>query len=223
LEIRQPGTAQPSARPPSTQSTSDARAILSSDFETFLKMMTAQARYQDPLDPMDSSEYASQLAQFSMVEQQVMTNDLLDALTGALGQSNMASLSGWIGMDALTFAPVAFDGAPVTVAPNPLAVADELFLVVYNAEGEEVQRLSVPVSTDADEWEGLDANGDPLPSGTYTLQFENFAEGEMLLAEAAQSYARVTEARLENGQTILILDNGSAVLANDIAGLREGT
>lgn len=217
-----PTTVQPQPAPrPTTQTTEDARSVLSSDFETFLQMMTAQARYQDPLDPMDSSEYASQLAQFSMVEQQVKTNDLLDALTGALGNSHLESLSGWIGMEALSIAPVDYDGTPVSIAPNPLAAADELYLVVYNDQGQEVQRTSVPVSTEPYEWTGIKSDGTQLAEGTYTLQFENLAEGEVLLTEAAQSYSRITEARLENGQTVLILEGGAAILANDVSGLRE--
>jgi len=58
---------------------------IASDFETFLKMLTAQARYQDPLEPIDSTEYSAQLAQFSMVEQQVQGNDLLTAMQAQLG------------------------------------------------------------------------------------------------------------------------------------------
>ncbi|MEO0939525.1 MAG: flagellar hook capping FlgD N-terminal domain-containing protein [Pseudomonadota bacterium] len=212
----QSGTVQPAA------SAASSAATLSSDFETFLQMMTAQAQYQDPLDPMDSSDYASQLAQFSMVEQQVLTNDLLEALTGALGYANMASLSGWIGMEALSHAPVAFDGTPVTVAPSPLAAADALFLVVYDENENEVQRMSIPVSVDPYQWDGTDATGQTLPPGTYTLKLENMAEGELLLEENAQSYARIQEARIEAGETILVLDGGSAILSSDITGLREG-
>ena len=65
------GSGATSAAPLPTQS------ALSADFETFIKMLTTQAKYQDPLEPLDSSEYAAQLAQFSMVEQQVLSNDLL--------------------------------------------------------------------------------------------------------------------------------------------------
>ena len=62
---------------PATDST---RAEVSSDFETFLKMLTVQMQNQDPLNPVDSSDYAIQLATFSGVEQQVKTNDLLASL-----------------------------------------------------------------------------------------------------------------------------------------------
>ena len=47
-------------------------AVLSSDFETFLKMLTTQMQNQDPLNPVDSTDYATQLATFSSVEQQVL-------------------------------------------------------------------------------------------------------------------------------------------------------
>lgn len=77
----------------------ESSSVLSSDFETFLKMLTVQAKYQDPLEPIDSSEYSAQLAQFSSVEQQVLTNDLLTALTGQLGGSGMAQFASWIGME----------------------------------------------------------------------------------------------------------------------------
>ena len=84
---------------------SRAGAALVSDFETFLQMLTAQARYQDPLEPLDSSQYASQLAQFSMVEQQVLTNDTLVQLTGQTGAANLAALAGWVGMEARAVMP----------------------------------------------------------------------------------------------------------------------
>ena len=49
-----------------------ARAQIDADFDLFLQMLTSQAKYQDPLDPMDNSEYATQLATFSGVEQAVL-------------------------------------------------------------------------------------------------------------------------------------------------------
>lgn len=209
------------AATPSATSPAKANPVLSSDFETFLKMLTAQAKYQDPLEPIDSSEYAAQLAQFSMVEQQVMSNDLLAALTAQLGSGNMAQMSGWIGMEARTTAPVQFNGTPITVVPNPAAVSDEVFLVVYDADGEEVQRTSIPVSADPIEWAGVADDGTPFEAGVYSFGVQSRADGEVILLEPAESYARVTEVRVQAGETILILDGGSAVLADGVTGLRE--
>ena len=78
---------------------------VTSDFEMFLRMMTTQMTNQDPLDPVDSADYAVQLATFSSVEQQVLTNDLLRLVSGQLGMSSMAQLAGWVGQDARAAVP----------------------------------------------------------------------------------------------------------------------
>tara|TARA_R110002074_G_scaffold47742_4_gene122351 strand:+ start:1341 stop:2009 length:669 start_codon:yes stop_codon:yes gene_type:complete len=195
--------------------------VLSSDFETFLKMLTAQAKYQDPLEPIDSSEYAAQLAQFSMVEQQVLSNDLLVALTAQLGSGNMAQMANWIGMEARTTAPVQFDGSPITITPNPAAVSDEVFLVVYDSNGQQVQRTSIPASAAPVEWAGVSDDGTPFDTGLYSFEVESRADGQLLLSDPAETYARITEARTQAGETQLILEGGSAVLASSVSGLRE--
>jgi len=65
-------------------------SVISSDFETFLIMLTTQMENQDPLNPIESSDYAVQLATFSSVEQQVLTNDLLGTLSEQMGPMGMA-------------------------------------------------------------------------------------------------------------------------------------
>jgi len=59
------------------------------DYDTFLQLLVAQLKTQDPTNPTDSAEFLSQLASFSSVEQQVQTNTKLDALLTAsqLGQA----------------------------------------------------------------------------------------------------------------------------------------
>lgn len=196
-------------------------SVLSSDFEVFLQMLTAQAQHQDPLEPMDNSEYAAQLAQFSMVEQQVTTNDLMQQLMLTLGTNGMSSAANWIGMEALVSGPAEFDGNPITIAPNPPITADTVTLIAYDEQGNEVQRSSLPTSADPYEWTGVDDDGVAFAHGEYTFEIESSANGEVLLTEPAMSYARVTEARIENGATLLVLASGYMILANNVAGLRE--
>lgn len=195
--------------------------VLSSDFETFLKMLTAQARYQDPLEPIDSSEYAAQLAQFSMVEQQVLSNDLLTSLAAQLGAGNMAQTAAWIGMEALTTAPTYFDGTPIRLTPNPAAASDEVFLIVRDSMEQEVQRLQLPVSSDPVEWAGVASDGTPFAKGTYSFDIESRARGEVIRAEPAEAYGRIIETRLSDGDPLLILEGGSTILASSVTGLRE--
>ena len=53
------------------------------DYEAFLKLLIAQIKNQDPTNPADSTEFLSQLASFSIVEQNIQTNAKLDALLSA--------------------------------------------------------------------------------------------------------------------------------------------
>ncbi|MEW2911928.1 flagellar hook capping FlgD N-terminal domain-containing protein [Leisingera sp. JC11] len=220
-------TAVTSAASPAAQSNplpaaSQQTSGLSSDFETFVKMLTAQATNQDPLEPLDSTEYAAQLAQFSMVEQQTKSNTLLEGLQSQLGLANMAALSGWVGMEARAVAPGYFDGSnTVTIAPNPAAAADSVTLVVKNANGTEVQRVSLPVSAEPYEWNGLDDDGNPLEAGEYTFAVESRKGDDLLLQEYAEVYFKVNETRMQGGDVGLITEGGSVVLASSVSALRD--
>ena len=191
------------------------------DYQMFLRMLTAQATNQDPLNPIDSSDYAAQLATFSGVEQQVKTNDLLTALAAQLGTSGMAEMAAWVGKEAR--APVAanFTGTPITIAPNPASSADSVELVVKDAAGLEVQRMSIPVSAETLEWAGVTTDGAPLPNGNYTFTVESSLGGEVILSEPADIYSTIQEVRSEGGQTILILSGGVAVSSTQVSALRD--
>ena len=197
-------------------------SVLSSDFETFLKMLTAQAQYQDPLEPIDSTQYASQLAQFSAVEQQVLSNDLLTALVGQMGGSDLSRLAGWVGMEARSDAPVMFDGEPIVLRPNPVAIADQAFIVARNKEGRAVQRTEIAVSDSLIEWTGTDSDGAPLPYAAYSFSVESFAGGEMILADPLETYTQIMEARNSGGQLELVLRGGQTVTPQQVTALRSG-
>lgn len=219
MEIGQTNSAlTPAIKSPDAQTTASSMAT---DFETFLKMLTAQAKYQDPLEPLDSSEYASQLAQFSSVEQQLRTNDLLVAMGDQLGTNQMAQFAGWIGMEARTNAPMVFDGTPITINPNPAATATSMQLVIYDSRGAEVQRETIPVSDEPIVWAGVAGDGSPFETGTYRFEVESYLNETLLVSEPVSNYARVLETRIENGQTIMILENGEAVTSTDVTALRE--
>lgn len=64
----------------STTSTATSTNKLGSDKETFLKLLVAQMKNQDPTNPQDSVQYMSQLAQFSSLEQLTTINQQLGQL-----------------------------------------------------------------------------------------------------------------------------------------------
>lgn len=210
LAATSPGTAAP---PPA------AASFAGGDFETFLKMLTTQIRNQDPLNPMEGSDFAVQLATFSGVEQQVRTNQLLELLAG--GQlGGLGSLAGWIGKEVRTTAPVAFEGEPITLDIQPETGADKVELVVLDRNGREVQRDSIGFGAGEVDWAGRTAEG-PLADGIYSFKLVSHRGEEILGTTAVGAYARVTGAELTADGVRLSLPGGASALESEVTALRE--
>lgn len=193
----------------------------SSDFETFLKMLTTQLRNQDPLNPIESSDFAVQLATFSTVEQQVLTNDLLTDLGARLGAQGLSQVSGWIGMEALSTGPVAFSGQPVSLIATVDSQADAAEIVATDARGIIVNRQAIPARSGPVVWSGLDSAGFPLASAEYTLTVHSLAGQETIARHSATFYRQIAEAQFEAGETALILENGERIAPAQVLGLRS--
>ncbi len=108
-------------------STSDTTAAKSSaaalDYDTFLKLLVAQMKNQDPTKPMDSTEYVAQLATFSQVEQTIQMNTRLDSL---LTSSALSLAEGLIGK-TVTSPDGSITGTVVSVritSDGPIATLD---------------------------------------------------------------------------------------------------
>lgn len=193
---------------------------ISSDFNTFLRMLTVQMQNQDPLNPIDSADYAVQLATFSGVEQQVRTNQLLADLQGRFQQLGMAEMASWIGKEARSDAPVLYQGTPVTLSPNPAVGANRAVIAVRDMAGNLVSREEIPVSVEPYQWLGAGMDGSPLPPGKYSITQESL-NGEMLIdSRAVEHYARVVEARGGAAGTTLVLQGGIEVPATRVTALR---
>lgn len=205
-----------------TSASINSSPAISSDFETFLTMLTTQMQNQDPLNPIEGSDYAVQLATFSGVEQQVKTNELLETLTSRLGLAGMSELAGWVGMEARSSAPVWFDGTtPVTLLPQPAEGASETCLVVKDKDGNTVSRQFMPPGSEAITWTGTDSSGDTLKAGLYSFELESYNSDTLISKDAVQSYSRITEAQTTDNGTVLVLKGGSTITTSDVTALRE--
>ncbi len=194
---------------------------ITSDFDTFLRMLTVQMQNQDPLNPIDSADYAVQLATFSGVEQQVRTNQLLAGLQGSFQQTGLAEMAGWIGQEARSAAPVRFDGTPITLSPSPATGADRAVLVVRDARGTLVSREDIPARAGQYQWLGADAQGNPLPAGTYSFALESLQGDTILNTRSIETYARVVEVRTTPQGPSLVLEGGVEVAAGAVTALRQ--
>jgi len=198
-----------------------SNSALSSDFETFLKMLTTQMENQDPLNPIESADFAVQLATFSGVEQQVRTNDLLAEMIAGNGASGLGQLAGWVGMEARVSGQAEFAGAPITLAPEPDPASDAAFLIVRDANGAQVSREGLPLNVDTVLWGGVGSDGTPLENGGYTFELESVNSGQVTSTKPVEHYALVREARLGSSGVDIVLTGGTIVPSTDVRALRS--
>lgn len=200
----------------------DGAAVITSDFETFLRLMTTQLQNQDPLNPMDSSDLSVQLATFSGVEQQVQTNELLRSLLGNADNAGISNLADWVGRDVRTPSKLFFDGTSLTITPPIVHDVDRAILVATDAEGAELSRNEIPNDGAPLTWLGVDATGTPLPAGTYSFKVEGYRGNTRVSQDMMQGYGTVLEVQIDaTGEALLILESGAQVRVSDVTALRE--
>src|SRR5260221_4755429 len=82
------------ATPPTA---AQSKTTLASNFDTFLTLLTTQLKNQDPLSPMDSSQFTQQLVQFSQVEQSINANQNLESLISLTKARARTDAVGYLG------------------------------------------------------------------------------------------------------------------------------
>ena len=221
IQSQAASNASNSAARTATDPQTPSGSALSSDFETFLKMLTTQMENQDPLNPIESADFAVQLATFSGVEQQVRTNDLLADMIAGSGASGLGQLAGWVGMEARVAGQAEFAGAPITLAPEPDPASDAAFLIVRDSNGIRVSREALPLNADTVLWGGVGENGTPLESGSYTFELESMNSGQVTSTKPVEHYALIREARLGAGGVEIVLTGGAIVPSAEVRALRS--
>ena len=210
----------PKAGASETAGSGTAAGAVTGDFQTLLTLLTTQMRNQDPLKPMDSTEFVAQLASFSAVEQQIRSNERLQGILDVLSGGSPAGLAEWIGRDVRVAAKAAFAGEPVEVAVEPVEGADKAVLVVNNDFGNEVARL--PVAPDAREvsWDGRDEMGSTVAHGSYGFTLESYSGDTLMGTGAGKVFSRVQEVRMVDGAPVLVVEGGAQVPLDEIGGVR---
>ena len=143
------------------------------DQNSFLKLMIAQFKNQDPTKPKDPSEFLGQLAQFSTVSGIQEMQSSLGALANSLRSSNVLSGAVLVGRDVL--APASdFSYASGETLAGSLEVPDGASAVdvaIKDSTGQLIRRMTVPAngSETAFSWNGVGDNGNAVAAGHYTI------------------------------------------------------
>jgi flagellar basal-body rod modification protein FlgD len=156
-----------------SQATASASAGLADNMDTFLKLLTTQMKNQDPLNPMESSEFTQQLVAFSEVEQSIATNMNLENLIGLQQATQATGIVNYLGkeIEAVGDETALQDGAAAWQYEIP-ANTESVVLNISDANGNVVHIGSgeIEEGTHVFNWDGTDLNGNTLADGLYTME-----------------------------------------------------
>ncbi|CAM3293139.1 flagellar hook assembly protein FlgD [Asticcacaulis taihuensis] len=205
-----------SASNPTSNTAADSSKF-STDYTTFLNLLTAQVKNQDPLSPMDTTEWTNQLVQYSSVEQQIKANGYLETIANASGASgSMTSAVNYIGKTIGSDEPTATltDGGSATWNYTLGSTATSATLTIKDADGKTVWSDSaddLTAGTHSFAWDGKDSSGNAVGAGKYTLSV-SAANADGAIDASAGLTGIVTSAQTENGSTVLKIGNSSVSL-----------
>jgi flagellar basal-body rod modification protein FlgD len=191
----------------SGSSSNSAMNQLSGNFDTFLQLLTTQLQNQDPLDPMDTSQFTQQLVEYSQVEQQIDSNTNLQTLIAQGSAQSAAYATGYLGKTVTVSGGEGSltDGAAQWTY-NLAAPATSTTLTVTDANGNTVYSGSgnTTEGNNTFNWNGEDINGNQLPDGTYTLAVAASSGGQTVTTTVTSS-GTVSEVSMSNGSPQLLV------------------
>jgi flagellar basal-body rod modification protein FlgD len=193
---------------------------LSSDFNAFLNILTTQLKHQNPLNPVDSADYAMQLAAFSTVEQQVLLNQKMDMLQNNLRQNTLASLSAGIGKTVKLPGSFTYSGGEVTALITPPSGSEKTGFIVRDAAGTDIFRHRLGAQDQEFSWAGTTSECFVAPVGPYNFVLEGFAKDQSLGVFELASLQTIEELSQSAEDLLVTLGNGQTLPWKNLTGLR---
>ncbi len=192
------------------------------EYNSFLKLLTAQVRNQDPLSPLDSTQFVEQLATFSALEQQVKGNTSLESIASMIGDLHSMLASDWLGQTvAVESSWVPYSGETVQYKIDAPVEADEAILNIRNSAGETVWADQLDLEDETFSWDGETQSGIPATAQElFEFGIDLYSEGQYIGTVAPQVITTVTNVGNESGSLMLGTDSH---LTTDLSKVRKVT
>ena len=186
------------------------------DQADFMTILLAQLKYQDPNSPMDDKEMASQLVQYSSLEQLTKINEGITKLGADNTATDLQTGSNYIGK-SIKSTGYNLTVKDTTVSTLYYSLGESVSGVtanIYDADGNIVRSESLGSKGKGEftyVWDGKDTDGNKVTDGTYgvILKADN-AAGENVLVQS-QISGVVTGVKTSGGKTYLTLGDGRTV------------
>jgi len=192
-----------------------SRQTIAQNFDTFLSILTTQLKNQNPLDPMDTNQFTQQLVQFTGVEQQLKTNDFLEALLLNTQSTARSDAVSYIGKEVSASGKTAElrDGgaywtynAASNVANATVTIKNAAGSVVYVEQG------SLNGGNGAFLWDGKGSDGNTQPEGVYTIEIKGTNVAGNTVAVSTNSVGVVTAVDFSGAEPMLTVGRNQVAL-----------
>ncbi len=211
-----------------SNSSNKSKDVLGKD--DFLKMLLAQLKNQDPLNPMDSAQYSAQLAQFSTLEQITNLNqNMKDFLNTNLLTSqaiNNALSANLIGKDVKIDNKIfEYNGQEkITFGYNLAQSTNNVNIKIYDANGNLVKQFENVNSNAGDntlEWNFENENGIKVSKGSYRIEIEAKSMAGDKLSPILYQFGKVTSIKFTSEGPKLVI-NGIEYNLSDVMEISMG-
>lgn len=178
----------------------------------FLSLLVAQLEHQDPMNPMDSTGFTAQLAQFSSLEQLQNVNEGLSKLGNTQSTMSNSQAVGYIGktVTALGDGLQVDDGSADEIRFNLKGDAAAVFVNIYDGTGNFVRNIELGAMSAGNqgiEWDGMDQTGNAVPNGRYSFEVLAMDAQEEKISVDMYTSGEVTGVTFKNGEAYLSAGN----------------
>ncbi len=187
----------------------------------FLTMLIAQLKNQDPLSPMEGTDFTAQLAQFSQLENTLNTNTTLEKILDAVnGGEDSTDYVGYIGKTVTgDLSTINVSDGDATKSYYSLKESGEVVVAVKDSKGNEIRRVYLGQQTAGTHdftWDGKDTDNNAAVDGTYTYDVLVLGAGGYAKQSTAVT-GEVTGVSYQNGKKYLevSVDKGTKTILLD--------
>lgn len=194
--------------------------------DDFMRLLMTQMQSQDPLEPMDNTQFTAQLAQFSSLENLEAMTSAMNNMAVSQASNTSALMVSFIGKTVeVANGDIIVDGAGAHSVDFDLAgAAEDVTVTITDDTGRVVRRLEVGALEAGENqvaWDGLDEDGNPVDAGTYTAAVDA-RDGEDATVGASLRMGRVVSGvTFAGGIPQLMLEGDTTVSLGEVVEVRE--
>ena len=182
-----------------------ARASLAGDMDAFLLLLVTQLKNQDPLSPLEPTEFTNQLVNFAGVEQQIATNDNIEKLLSVQNAVLASAVIGFVGKEVVadTSGKLPLQNGEATFEYTLGSSASNVVMTISDDEGRILFTKAGETSVGKHEviWDGKDGKDQTMPDGSYNLAITPLAFSGETIEHTIRVKAVITGISLANGET----------------------